>query len=125
MAFILVKAATGPVLCGPAAATLHGGTVAVESATKLTVQGKAVLLTPTGSLTVSGCKTPVTSDTTGPLSKPCANASVTTTAATKLVVGGRKPLMMPVAGSADGMVAKVTPQLTVTATPNQSKLTTL
>jgi hypothetical protein len=119
MAFVLVKAATGPVLCG------HGGSLKVPTAARLTVQNKEVLLMPSGSVTVSGCNTPTTSDTSGPVSSPCSNASVTTTSATKLVVGGQKPLMVPVAGSADGMVAKTTPQPTVTATANQSKLSTL
>lgn len=119
MAFVLVKAATGPVICG------HGGTLKVETATKLTVQNNAVLLMPTSSVTVSGCLTPTTSDTTGPLSSPCSSGTVSKTEATKLVVGGRKPLMVPVKGTSDGMVNKTTPQTLVTATANQSRLSTL
>src|ERR1700738_5145021 len=98
MAFVLVKAATGPVMCG------HGGTVKVPTAPKLTVQSKKVLLSPTGSVTVSGCTTVPSTDSNGvPQYVKCTTATVTTTQATKLTVGGN-PLMVPVAGTSSGMV---------------------
>jgi hypothetical protein len=117
MGSVLVKAATGPVVCG------HGGTVKVQSASKLTVQGAEVLLMPSGPVaidTTNVCLTPQSNTT-----KPCKNATVTTTQTTKLTVGGKPLLMMPVAGSSDGMVGGTTPQMLVTAVANQTKLTTL
>lgn len=117
MASVLVKAATGPVVCG------HGGTVKAQSASRLTVQSAEVLLMPSGPVaidSVNKCLTP-SSNTT----KPCMNATVSTTQTTKLTVGGKPLLMMPVSGSSDGMVGGTTPQLLVTAVANQTKLTTL
>ena len=107
----------------------HQGTVSTSSSTKLQVNGSAVLLQAGiagQSLGSPPCSTVAKADGSGtPTDKPCMTvASVTTTsAATKLQANGTAVMLDTLAGTTDGMVGKVTPQTSLSATAGQSKLT--
>jgi hypothetical protein len=117
MAGVLTKESN--VTCG------HSGTVSVQGADKLTVNGKKVLRkTDISGQSVGSCTTVAKSDSSGPTDKPCATvSSVDAGEATKLTVGGSKVMLDTLAGQTDGMVGKVTPQLLLAAAAVQSKLT--
>lgn len=118
---VYVEAPKGPVLCGHSL-----GTVGLETAAKVTVGGRKVLLMPVAPCGVSGCTTPVTTDTSGTtLTSPCSTATLSAAAATKLVIAGRQPLLPTVAGTSDGFLAKATSLPVVATPPAQAKLLTL
>lgn len=107
------------VICG------HGGTVATSGVSKLKVSGNPVLLK-TGIMgqSVSGCKTPTVVPPPPPPSSPCHTvASVISGEATKLKVSGSPVMLETLTGTTDGIVAGVTPQLLLSATAGQTKLT--
>ena len=102
------------------------GKVSTTGSPKLKVSGQAVLLKD-GIMgkSVSGCGTPPASDVSGPTAIPCLTVTtVTTGEATKLTIGGAPVMLDTLAGQTDGMVGKVTPQLLLSATAVQTKLTT-
>ncbi|MCG5072059.1 hypothetical protein [Paraburkholderia tagetis] len=103
----------------------HAGNVSTSSATKLQVNGAAVLLqSGIASQSVAGCSTPPASDSSGPTAKPCTTvASVTGGPAAKLQAGGQPVMLDTLAGTTDGMVGKVTPQTLLAGIAGQTKLT--
>lgn len=93
----------------------HGGTVAVMSAAKLTVGGKAVLVaTDIMGKPVAGCSTPATP------TKPCTTVTsvLPPSLALKLTVGKKGVVLGTLVGLTDGM-----PPGALKGVPNQSKLT--
>ena len=103
------------------------GKVTTTGAPKLHVSGQPVLQK-TGIMgkPVSGCSTPPAADPSGPTAKPCTSVTaVTVGEATKLTVGGQPVMLDTLAGQTDGMVGKVTPQLLLSATAVQTKLTAI
>jgi hypothetical protein len=109
------------VVCG------HGGTVAVQSTTKLGIASHPVLLASSiDSRSISGCQTLPASDATGPTAIACSAVSaITAGSATKLTVGGQPVILETLAGDTNGMVNKVTPQTLLAGTADQNKLTSV
>lgn len=103
----------------------HGGNVSTTGTPKLKVNGKPVLLKDgIAGKSTSGCKTPHAEDSSGTTADPCTSVtSVDAGEATKLKVRG-SPVMLDsvLKGKTSGMVAKVKPQLLLSATVGQSKL---
>ena len=118
MAFVLTLAST--VLCDVAAPKLHGGTVMLTSAAKLAVTGNAALVaTSLGTVVAGTCKTVPPP----PANKPCTKvlSVLPPCIATKLQAAGSGVLInVPLHGATDGV-----PPATLSATVNQSKLTTI
>lgn len=120
----------------------HQGSVSTSGAThKLRVQGDSVLLKNDIDLkAVTNCATVVKNSPSGdPIDAPCtlvtstplvppapAAPGVSAGEATKLTVAGQ-PVMLgaPLAGMTNGMVAKTSPQTSLAAESNQSKLTSM
>ena len=103
------------------------GKVTTIGEPKFKVSGQPVLLK-TGIMgkPVSGCGTPPAADASGPTAKPCLTVtSVAAGEAIKLTAGGLPVMLDTLAGQTDGMVGKVTPQLLLSATAVQTKLTTV
>ena len=104
----------------------HNGKVQTSSSAKLTVNGQAVLLKDSiASKSIATCSTKPAADASGtPTDAPCITvSSVDSGGATKLTAGGSAVMLETLAGQTDGMVTKVTPQLLLSATAGQSKLT--
>ena len=103
----------------------HSGKVQTSSSAKLTVNKKAVLLKSSiASKSISNCSTTPASDTSGPTAIKCTTvSSVDSGEAKKLTAGGSAVMLDTLAGKTDGMVAKVTPQLLLSANAGKSKLT--
>jgi hypothetical protein len=111
------------VLCGLAVLTpvpLHGGTVKIVGATKLTVSRSPVLLeSGINGQKVIGCTT-VTNTSTGNKQCSVVTAVDRTSLAKKLRVGGNSVVLASLTGATDG-----SPGTTLNATANQVKLTTI
>jgi len=105
----------------------HSGNVAVTSTQKLRVNNNPVLVKASiESKVIAGCATVPASDPSGPTAKPCtAVSSVTSGEATKLKVNGQAVMLDTLSGTTDGMVAKTTPQMLLSATAGQTKLTAI
>lgn len=105
----------------------HSGKVTTSGNGKLTVNGNPVLLkSGVAGKAVSHCATAPASEPSGPIAKPCTTvSSVTAGEATKLTIAGNPVLIDTLTGQTDGMVAKKTPQDLLSATANQTKLTTV
>jgi hypothetical protein len=103
----------------------HKGTVTVMSSAKLSVSGNSVLLkTGIASQPVSGCAIVPMPPPPGPVSKKCLTVtSVDSGEATKLTAGGKPVVLETLAGETDGVMAGVTPQLLLSGTAGQTKLT--
>ena len=102
------------------------GKVTTTGSSKLTVSGQPAL-PKTGIMgkPVSGCSTVPAADASGPTAKPCLSVlAVSAGDATKLTIGGLPVMLDTLAGTTDGMVGKVTPQTSLSATAIQTKLTT-
>jgi len=118
-----VVTAASTVTCG------HGGKVATVGVPKLTVAGSPVLVASgVAGQAITGCGTPtVTATVTTPPSSPCSTVLTVTapsSLATKLFVGGNPVVIAALAGTTNGVVAGVTPQLLLSATVTQTLLTT-
>lgn len=102
----------------------HGGSVVATGTPKLTINGSPVLLrTGIAGRAVSVCTTPPASDAGGPTAKACLTVTaVDSGEASKLTVGGSGVMLATLTGKTDGMVAKTTPQLLLSATAGQTKL---
>jgi hypothetical protein len=100
------------------------GIVQTTSLAKLKVGGQPVLLRSSiDGAAVTLCGTTPASDPSGVTAKPCTAVSgVSAGASLKLKTGGKAVVLDTLAGSTDGMVAKVTPQMALAAVANQSKL---
>ncbi len=114
------------VLCGTEAPTAHGGTVAISSTAKLTVNNAPVLLeTSVVGQTVSGCSTP-DDMSKGTVSCQLVSA-ITRGQATKLTVGTQPVLLASVVGQTTGAPPGTpsNPPGTLSAEANQTKLTAI
>ena len=102
------------------------GKVTTTGSPKMSVSNQPVLLkTGIMSKPVGGCGTPHAADASGPTAKLCTSVTaVSVGEAIKLTVGGMPVMLDTLAGQTDGMVGKVTPQLSLSATAGQTKLTT-
>ena len=103
------------------------GKVTTTGSPKMSVSNQPVLLK-LGIMgkPVSGCSTPPAADVSGPTAKPCTSVTtVSTGEATKLTIGNQPVMLDTLAGQTDGMVGKVTPQLLLSATAIQTKLTAI
>jgi len=109
------------VVCG------HSGTVAIQSAVKLSVASSPVLVAASiDGKTVKGCMI-----TPSSVSAKCKTVStgvlgvtaITAGRATKLTVGGQPVILETLKGDTDGIVASVTPQTLLAGTANQNQLT--
>jgi hypothetical protein len=119
MAKVLTRSSS--VTCG------HGsGAVSTTGQAKLAVSGSGVLVKAgvKGKSVSASCSTMPASDSSGPTAKKCTQVSdVTAGESTKLFVAGKPVLLETLKGKTDGMVGKVTPQTTLTASAGQNKLT--
>jgi hypothetical protein len=109
------------VTCGHQLPPAKPGKVQVASTAKLRVNGNPVLLeSGVVGKPVSGCATPTSQGNV-----PCtAVKSVSTVPPPKLTVNGDPVLVEGITGETFGQVATITPQSLLSATANQSKLST-
>ena len=107
----------------------HGpGKVLTSSSAKLTVNGSPVLLESSinGKSIDSNCSTVPASDSSGPTAIKCTSVlEVIDGQATKLTVGQETVILDTLKGQTNGMVAKVTPQISLGGEAIQSKLTAI
>jgi hypothetical protein len=117
MAGVLITSST--VTCG------HSGNVVVTSTQKLKVGNNPVLVKVSiADKSIAGCTTAPASDASGPTAKPCKKVSLVSNGeATKLKVNGQAVMLDTLSGETDGMVAKIKPQLLLSPTAEQTKLT--
>jgi hypothetical protein len=117
MAGVLITNST--VTCG------HSGNVTVTSTQKLKVSNSPVLVKASiESKSIPDCATTPATDASGPTAKPCKTvSSVSSGEATKLKVNGQAVMLDTLSGTTDGMVTKTTPQMLLSATAGQTKLT--
>lgn len=102
----------------------HQGTVTVTSSAKLSVSGNPVLLKAgIANQPVTGCAI-VPTVAPAPISTKCLLVtSVDGGEATKLTAGGSPVVLETLKGETNGMLANVTPQMLLSGTAAQSKLT--